>query len=509
MSTSEPLLDETRSRVLRGIAWKTISSVTLQSSRIVTAVLLARLLTPHDYGLAGMVLVVSALVAVFADLAFGAALIQRRTLTEADRSTVFWTSVGMGLLFTLAGVAASPLIADFYGEPDVAPLFAAFSLSFVVTALASTQSALLTREMNFRSLELRKMISYVTAAVVGVTMAAAGFGAWAIIAQQLVGAVVSTLLLIILSPWRPRFLYSLESLRRLGGFSANVFGARILFYFNRNADNLLIGRFLGPTALGAYTVSYNVMLTPMSDVAEPVTEVLFPAFSRHQNEPDRIAAAWMRVNRLVGTVTIPVMLGLIVVADDFVHTLLGDKWSLAVPVIQILAWVGLLQSLQRLNSSILSARDRTNVLLRYSVIVLVVTLASFVAGLPWGIVGVAAAYAIVSTFLEPYYTWLTARSLGVSVLDFGRAIFGVVQAAVVMAGAVALARYALVDAGVAAPARLGLLIVLGAAVYIPLCLWRAPEVLEEIKDLLARSRGRSAPVVSVGAESVPVEPAQA
>ena len=491
MSPSEAVLDDTRSRVLRGIGWKVISSITLQSSRIVTAVLLARLLTPHDYGLAGMVLVVSALVAVFADLAFGAALIQRRTLSEADRSTVFWTSVGMGLLFTLAGVAASPLVADFYGEPDVAPLFAAFSLSFLVTSLASTQSALLTREMNFRSLELRKMISYLCAAVAGISVALAGYGAWAIIWQQLVGAVVSTTLLIVFSPWRPSFVYSLESLRRLGGFSASVFGARILFYFNRNADNLLIGRFLGPTALGAYTVSYNVMLTPMSDVAEPVTEVLFPAFSRHQDEPSRIAAAWMRVNRLVGTISIPVMLGLIVVAPDFVSTLLGDKWNLAVPVIQILAWVGLLQSLQRLNSSILAARDQANVLFRYSVIVLVVTLSSFVAGLPWGIVGVAAAYAIVSTFLEPYYTWLTARALGVGLLDFVRAISGVAQAAALMAAVVALARVGLVEAGMAAPARLVLLIVLGAVVYVPVVLWRAPEVLEEIKDLLARRRGRT------------------
>jgi O-antigen/teichoic acid export membrane protein len=494
VSASLPTLDDTRSRVMRGIAWKTISSITLQTSRIATAVILARLLTPHDYGLAGMVLVVSSLVAVFSDLAFGAALVQRRTLSEEDRSTVFWTSVGVGLLFTLAGIAAAPVVADFFGEPDVAPLFAAFSLSFVVTSLASTQSALLIREMNFKSLELRKMASYGAAAVVGISLAATGYGAWAIIGQQLVGAVVSTILLIVFSPWRPRFTYSIDSLRGLGRLSANVFGARILFYFNRNADNLLIGRFLGPTALGAYTVSYNVMLTPMSDVAEPVTEVLFPAFSRHQDEPTRIAAAWMRVNRLVGCISIPVMLGLIVVASDFVHTLLGDRWSLAIPVIQILAWVGMLQSLQRLNSSILAARDEAHVLFRYSVIVLAVTLGAFVAGLPWGVVGVAAAYAIVSTGLEPYYTALTARALGVSVLDFVRALSGVAQAAVAMTAVVALVRLALVQAGTTAPIRLGLCIAVGVLVYVPLCLWRAPEVLEEIRDLWARRReGRVGP----------------
>ena len=140
------------SLIVRGIGWKFASQVTLQLSRLVVGIVLARLLSPHDYGLAGMVIVFSSLVIVFSDLALGAALVQRASLSERDRSTVFWVAAGAGLLFTVAGVALSGPLADFYGEPEVQPLFAALSLSFLVTSLATAQRALLIREMNFRSL---------------------------------------------------------------------------------------------------------------------------------------------------------------------------------------------------------------------------------------------------------------------------------------------------------------------------------------------------------------------
>ena len=477
-----------RARVMHGLAWKAVSQVFRQLWRLAVAVILARLLAPHDYGVAAMVLVFSSLVIIFADVALGAALVQRRSLSELERSTVFWTSAFIGLVFTVVGVAVSGPLADFYGEPEVQPLFAALSLSFFVTALGTTQTALLNREMDFRSLELRLMAGALLGGVVGVVAAARGYGAWALIGQQLAVAAASTVLLWAFSPWRPRLRFSLAVLRGLSGFSANVFGTRLLFYLNRNADNMLIGRFLGSSALGIYAVAYNIMLAPLSRIAGPLVEVLFPAFSKMQDDRQRIAGVWLRANRLIATITVPGMLGLIVVAPEFVTVVLGDRWAEAVPVIQILAWVGLLQSLQRLNSSVLQALDRTGVLLRYSVVVLVASLAAFVGGLSWGIVGVATAYAISSTLVEPYYTWLTARELGLSLRDFAAALGGVAQAAIVMVPVVAAVRGLLLNEGVPAGARLVVVIAVGVAVFAPLCAWRAPEVLAELRRLRPRRR---------------------
>ena len=470
--------------------WKAGSAVYLQLSRLVVAAILAHLLSPHDYGIAAMVLVFSSLVYVFADLAFGQALIQRATLTEADRSTVFWTSLGAGALLTLIGIGLSWPVAAFYGEPEVQPLFAALSLGFVIGAVASTQMALMQREMAFRALEVREIIATTAAAATGIVLAARGYGAWAIIGQQLVVAAVSAALVWSLSRWRPHFRFSLASLRDLGGYSANVLGSRLLFYGNRNIDNLLIGRFLGPAALGAYAVSYNIMLAPLSQISLPLQDVLFPAMSRMQDDHERITRTWLRANRLVGALTIPGMLGLIVVAPEFVGIVLGPKWDAAVPVLQILAWVGLLQSLQGLNGSVLRAVDRTGTLLRYSFIVLVVSTISFVAGLPFGVVGVAAAYAISSTLVEPYYTWLTARSVSASLWTVARAFSGVVQAAVAMLAAVLAVRFLLLDgSGLPDGLRLLAMIATGVVVYLPCLAWRAPEVVAELREL--RRRGLS------------------
>jgi O-antigen/teichoic acid export membrane protein len=472
-----------RATVLRGLSWKVVSQVTLQSSRLVVAVLLARLLTPDEYGLAGMVLIFGSFVFVFSDLALGAALVQRRRLTELDSSTVFWTSLCAGLVFTAVGIALAEPVARFYDEPRVRPLFAALALSFVVTSLGTTQTALLTRAMSFRQLEIRLMAGTVAGAAVGIGVALAGYGPWAIVAQHLTVASVSTTLLWVVSPWRPRWSFSWSSLRTLGGFSVNVFGQRFLYYLHANADKLLIGRFLGAPALGAYALAYNVVLVPFSRIGVPVAEVLFPAFARLQDERDRMVRAWIRATRLVATAAVPALLGLIAVAPDFVKAVLGERWLDAAPVIQLLAWVGLLQSLQTLNGSILQALDRTGTLLRYSVVFFLAHLCAFVVGLRWGIIGVAAGYAISSSIVEPLFGWLTARALGVSPLTLLRALSGVLQASAVMLAAVIGARALLIHEGMPTGARLATLVVLGAVVYVPLCAWRAPEVFAELRRL--------------------------
>ena len=166
-----------------------------------------------------------------------------------------------------------------------------------------------------------------------------------------------------------------------GGFSSYLLGHRLLYYFHRNADNILIGRYLGATALGAYALAYNIMLVPFTRIAGPVQRVLGPAFARMQDEPRRIADAWVRAVRLVGALAIPSLLGLMVVAPDFVSVVLGDQWAAAVPLIQVLAIVGIVQSLQSISTDILQARGQANTIFRFSVLFTVTHTAGFVVGL--------------------------------------------------------------------------------------------------------------------------------
>ena len=197
---------EMHSRVKRGVAWTGGSQISAQLIRLAGAIVVARLLTPAEYGLAMLALVFASLVLVFSDLALGAALVQRKELSERDRSTAFWVTIAGGALFTLAGAALSGPVASLYGEPDAQPLLAALSASFILTAVGATQQALLLRDMAFARLELMTLASTLVGVLGAVLVAAAGGGAWAIIAQQLVAAIVASVLFWFVSPWRPKLV---------------------------------------------------------------------------------------------------------------------------------------------------------------------------------------------------------------------------------------------------------------------------------------------------------------
>jgi O-antigen/teichoic acid export membrane protein len=449
---AEPSHSDMRARVLRGLVWVGASQVGLQLTRAAVAIVVARLLTPQEYGLAALALVFSSLVLVFSDLALGAALIQRPRLSAIDRDTAFWVTLASGALFTVLGVALSGPVAALYGQPEARALLVVLSATFLVSALGATQQSLMLRDMDFRRVELLPMGGALAGGAGAVLVAA------------------------------------------LGGFSAYMLGHRMLFYLQTNADRFLIGRFLGAGALGVYAVGYNTMLVPASKLGGPLQRVMSPAFSRIQDEPERIAAAWARVTRMMAAVSVPALAGLIVVAPDFVPVVLGGQWTAAVPVVQILAWVGIVQALQTLNNDILMARDRTRTIFRFSLLLSSAHVLAFVVGLEWGVVGVAAAYAVSTTLVEPLQSVLAARALGVSPLVFFRAVGPVFQAAAGMCLAVLAVRLALVDA--APELRLAACVAAGVLVYLPLCAWRVPELAGEARELLRR---RLAPAPALAA----------
>jgi len=473
---------ELRQSVARGLAWNLSGQVALQISRVAIAVVLARLLTPHAYGLVGMIVVFDGLVLLFTDAALGVGLIQRKTITEDDRSTVFWTTALFGLLLTGAGIAASSAVASFYGQPAVRSLFAVYSIGFVISSLGSTHGVLLQREMQFRTLQFRLVGATVLSGVVAILAAAAGWGAWALVTQALVSASVGTAFLWFASDWHPRLRYSRASLRNLGGFGAKLFGARFLFYVNGNADNVLVGRVLGSSALGVYAVAYNVMLIPFARLVYPIQQTLLPALSRIQEEPERIARLWLRANRAIAAVVVPAMVGLIVVAPDLVPVVFGERWHGLVRVVQILATSGLVLSLSSLCTSILVALGRTTSVLRFAVAASVLQLTGFGVGLHWGVKGVATGFVLANALLVPSLVTVVARALGTDPLEVARNLSGVLAAAAAMGGAALLVRFSL--GGVDTSVRLVVVIVAGIGVYVALCFWRLRDLVDELRSLL-------------------------
>jgi O-antigen/teichoic acid export membrane protein len=464
-----------------------LSQVVVQLTRASAGLLIARELTPTDYGIAAMVVTFSGFVLVFSDLAFGAAIVQRKTVSEDDCSTVFWTTVLGGLVLTVGGIFVARPLAEFYGEPRVATLFTAFAAIFLITSLGATHQALLTREMDFRKLETRQIIASLVGAVTGITAALAGAGPWAIVLQQLAIVSTGTVVLWGLSRWRPKLRFSVQSLRKLAGFSGSVFATRLLYYTSESSVTLLVGRFLGASAVGMYAVAYTVILVPLLRIAVPVGEVLFPAFARLQDDRERLTELWLRALTVLAALVTPALLGLIVTAPDVIPLVLGSRWEGAVPVVQILAWVGLLQALDAWNGGILMGLGRSKLLFRSGLLFYTSFIASYAIGLRWGIVGVATSYAITITLMQFVYQAVTARALRISPLAPLRAVGRVAGAAIVMAILIAGLRVLLVDYDVPPVVRVILLIAAGTAIYVPLCLWREPRIPRELLSLGRRN----------------------
>jgi O-antigen/teichoic acid export membrane protein len=489
---------EFRAPVMRGLLWQFVGRGTWQLSQIVVVVVLARLLTPHEYGIAGMVLVVISFEPLIAGVGLASALVQRPAITELDKSTVFWTNGAIGLLACLIGIAVSPLVADFYGNAQVEPLFAAVSVVFLLSSLSSVQANLLVREMDFRAMELRSMAGTLVGAGTAIAIAAEGGGAWALVGQQLAFYAVSLTLLTGFSRWRPRLMYSRSSLRELRRFGGEVSGTLLMTQLTQNTDNVLIGRFLGATALGLYSFGYSLIMLPVSRIASPIIQVLYPVFSRVQHDRQRLASLWLRSLRMMTAVTLPAMLGLIVVAPDMIDVVFGRRWQHATPVVQLLAAVGITFGIGELNGIALQALGRTKLLFRYSCGLFAAGLISFVVGLQWGIVGVAGCFAAVNLFVQPLYLHLTAQAMGIGLRQCGQELSGVMQTTAAAIATALLTRELLLADGVPTALRLAATIAAAAVVYGCALLWRAPEVVLEIRRLRPRRRTPAPASVAAG-----------
>jgi len=474
------------SAVLTGLSWKVATVLVSDVTRIVVAVVLARLLTPADYGIAGMAFVFSGLANIFSDLALGGALVQRREITEEDRSTVFWGSLAFSFVVAGVCVALSPFVAEFFGRQEVEKLVAVLALSVPLSALTTTQVALLMRQLAYRSLEIRQMLAILAGAVAALAFAVAGFGPWAIVANALVASAVSTLLVWRFSSWRPRFVFSFARLRDLSGFGLRLFGLRLMNYANLNVDNMLVGRFAGAAALGVYSLAYNVMFTPMIRIANPISSVVYPALARMQDDLPRMRRAWLRSKRMSASLLAPAFLIALVTAPDLVPVLFGDRWHEAVPVIQLLSVAGVAHSLVTLNWTVLQGTGRMKVAFRLGLLVSAMTVASFAVGVRWGAVGVAAAYALIKLPVVLIDTYVTTRAVGFSFREALAAGGSILPHALLAAAGGWAVRVALTDIGT--PPLLRLLVVVATVLllYLLLLVVAAPRYVADARDVLGQ-----------------------
>ena len=384
-----------KKQVVSGVKWSTISQVGRQAMQLVTIAILARFLTPDDYGLVGMASIVIGFAMLFSDLGTASTVIQRQNISEPFLSSIFWFNAIIGCLACVTIYLSAPLIAGFYQEPRLTLLMQVLSFNFLVAGGGIVQKALLERKLEFYSLAKIEIIASVVGSITGISAAVAGFGPWSLVYQTLVVTIVTTTLLWLFAAWQPKRVLQWSELRTVYSYSLNLTGFNIFNYFARNADYLLIGRFLGSQALGYYTLAYRVMLYPLQNISSVLSRVLFPSLSLIQNDQVRFRSMYLRATGIVALVAFPLMLGLMGLADTLILVAFGVQWLPVASVLTILAPVGMLQSVGTLVGIIYQAMGRTDWMFRWGVGSGLLVILAFAIGLQWGILGVAAAYALI------------------------------------------------------------------------------------------------------------------
>jgi O-antigen/teichoic acid export membrane protein len=487
MDSTEPT--DLKRAAARGVAWKIAAEAVNQVARVAVLLILAHLLAPQEFGIASIVVAFAVFVPLFADLGLGAALIQAPTLTEADRSTVFWTSLPLGLGFTALGIALSWPLASIYDEPSLQPLFAAFSLCFLLASLTSVPSALLIRAMHFRALEVRVIIGNLVGGSVAVALAFGGFGAWAIIGGEISNRAISLVAIWLQSGWRPKFVFSRQKLRQHFAYGGTLFGAFLLLQFSQTIQSLMVGRLLGASALGRLTLSQTLVYLPFNRIAGPIEQVMFPAFSRMQDEPGRILGALNRVNKTLAAIAFPTLTGLAILAPEFTAVVLGPKWAGTEEVIRVLAIAGMALALQRVNFSVLSARGYSRLVMWVGVAALGSTAVAILVAYPFGLVATVAALAAQTLILQAVIMSVTARAIDTRFRDLARPLGRIAASAAVMGTAVVLVVEALRGAGIGDVGVLVLGITTGAVVFVPLVALLETELISELKGFARHGRG--------------------
>jgi O-antigen/teichoic acid export membrane protein len=388
----------------------------------VATVVLARLLTPADFGLVAMVSTVTGLGQAFADLGLSEATIQRKEISHDQVSALFWINVAIGVGLTLITVAFAPVLARFYRDARLVNITLLVSLTFLIGGLRVQPDAILKRQMRFSSLAIRDVASYLVAVPIAIMMALRGAGYWALVALPLILNLTAMALSWLMVKWRPGLPRRGAQVGSMIAFGGNVAASYFVINISRSADNVLIGRYTGAGPLGLYSRAYNLLMLPVRQLSGPAGSVAIPAFSRTQDEPERFARYYLRTMNLILWISAPVFGFLFVAAQPVVVLVLGNQWREAAPVFQILAISALGQLLLDSTTWLFVSRGQSQQLLKILLIISPIIVAGYVIGLPFGIKGVALSGSLVLLAILPWMLKFAFRGTNLTLQRLGRAL---------------------------------------------------------------------------------------
>ena len=401
-----------KDKTVKGVIWSAVDRFSAQGIQFVFSILIARLLMPEDYGVIAMLGIFMAVSQTFIDSGFGTALIRKIDRTETDFSTVFYFNIVVATLLYLVLFFSAPAIAHFYNTPLLESVTKVVALNLIISSLSGIHNAKLSIAIDFKSRAKISIITTLLTGAVGLWMAYAGYGVWALVVQNLFSSVLRTVMLWIIVKWRPQLIFSLKSFKELFSFGSKLLASGLLDTLYNNIYTLVIGKVFSPSTLGVYSKAKTLAEFPSSNITGVLQRVTFPVLSTIQNDELKLADAYKRFLKLSAFVVFPLMVGLAAVADPFIRLALTNKWEGAIILLQIICFALMWYPIHAINLNILQVKGRSDYFLKLEIIKKVQGVLILVVTVPMGIVAMCCGKVISSLISLIWNTHYTKKLIG-------------------------------------------------------------------------------------------------
>ena len=401
-----------------GIFWSFVDKFGQQGLNLVVSVILARyFLSPADYGLIGMIFIFNALGFVLIDGGFSNALIRKQDVTQTDLSSVFYFNVGISLAFYLLIFFCAPFVASFYDKPILTALIRVMALSIPLNSLTLIQITLLSKSINFKRLATANLIALFCSGSLSLFLAWKGLGVWVLVIQLLSLTLVKNICLWSMSSWRPSAIYSMQSIKSLWRYSSHLLASSALSIVVNNLYASIIGKFYPTEEAGYYGQANKYSELPYSTIMSAIHTAVYPSMAKVANEPERFKNVFRKTNRVSAFVFFPIMLGLIVIADPLIITLLGMKWQPMVPYFQVLCVGYVFFGMNSLYSNILYIKGISSTHFKFNILYRVLLLTSIIFTLSIGVLAMVISWSIVTIIFTVSYTSYTRKKIAYTFVE--------------------------------------------------------------------------------------------
>lgn len=416
----------------KGVFWSLIERFGTQGVQFLVMLVMARLLSPNDYGVVGMLVVFVAIAQAFVDGGFSQALIRKKDRTEVDNSTVFYFNIVVSVLIYLIFYLFAPCVSTFYNMPTLTPFMRVICLSIIINAFGVVQRALFNANIDFKAQAKASLIAVVISGAIGITLAFRGFGPWALVWQQLSNLVVNTLFLWIYSEWRPILAYSWKSFNELFSFGSKLLATSLLNAIYNNIQTIVIGKLYAAKSLGLYTRAAHFADLPSQQFTSVFMRVTFPVLCKVQDDLERLTSVYRRMLRVSAYIVFPLLIGMAAVAHPMIRVFIGEQWIECAYMLQIICFAEMWYPIHAINLDILQVSGRSDLFLKIEIYKKIVSLALLAISAPFGIIAMCYSNLLSSLICLYINTYYSSKILGISLLSQLKDLFPTISLAMVM-----------------------------------------------------------------------------